>query len=66
MEHRLCRQFIQKQRELICDFRCVPGHIFYSPNSPHKTQFYVSDSKNLESLKVFELQSLKTIITKTV
>ena len=52
---------------LILDFRCEPGHIFFPQNSPYKTQFQFLDSKNLiKSLRIFELQSLKTIITKIV
>ena len=63
----IMKTFFTEAVTLILDFCCVPGHIFSPLNSPYKTQFQVLDSKNLlKPLRIFELQSLKTTITKIV
>ena len=58
--------FFTEAVALILDFRCVPGHIFFTKLTIQNT-VPVLNSKNLiKSLRIFELQSLKTIITKIV
>ena len=61
-EKSIIETFFTEAVALILDFRCVPGHIF----SPQNTVRGLNSKNILKSLRIFELQSLKTIITKIV